>query len=609
MSNSKAKLDSSMVSFREVWSLLWERLGSSRLLLIVAMLLGIGEAIIMMLFPVIVDIYFNQMELQNFEVIQQLLVVCTVIFFSVTLVSLLSEYLKQITTTQLNMDITLKLADEAQRLPLERATATHSSDLVQRVTHDTKGLIWLLSLVLDKMGNQVLIFLMAAAYMIWLNWQIAIVVLIVTPLILISSHLLRHHLRRIGHQIAEQEAIVRQCQQDMLQAMETIKAYGIGDWMKKRFVREKEHLNKLYMSRMWWQQAVTATSASLTHLVIFVTLFVVAWLAIQGSMNMGALMAFFILIWRISSPLQNIASQWGEIQGILGSAVRILALWRVEKEPHKRVELVSTGEESSLSWQAVSFAYQENAALQAEDAYQQSDTAAASQAEDAKLLLDNFSLELPAGSFTALVGPSGSGKSTVAKIAAGLLFPNQGQFIFGDGLSPQENAELARQRIAYVPQSPYLFSGSIRQNLLSVRPTATEEELLEATQLAEAHSFIENLPDGYETKLSEHGNSLSGGQKQRLAIAIAIVADRPIWIFDEATSALDLETEKKVMSRLLARARERKSTFLVVAHRLATVQEADRIIVMEKGIIHQQGKHEELLKAKKGLYQQMMGVV
>ncbi|MBO9598977.1 MAG: ATP-binding cassette domain-containing protein [Cohnella sp.] len=219
-------------------------------------------------------------------------------------------------------------------------------------------------------------------------------------------------------------------------------------------------------------------------------------------------------------------------------------------------------------------------------------------------MLRRISLDIHPGSFTAIVGPSGGGKSTVAKLAAGLLFPGEGDVRIG-GASTLTNAEYARAIVSYVPQTPYLFSGTIRENLLMVKPEATEQEMIAASSAAQAHEFVMSLPEGYDTSLKEHGSTLSGGQRQRLAIARAILADRMIWILDEATSALDLDTERRVMEAILSRTREQGRTLIVVAHRLTTVQDADTILVMKDGAIVQEGNHRTLTTLRSGLYSEL----
>lgn len=601
MNNTKT-LNYSTPRLQDVWSLLWDRLGSKRMLFIIGLLFSLAQSISMMLDPLFVNIYFNQLELREYDNIQLLVVISTTAFLILVVVAMLGEYLKQISMSKLNIDLMLELVDEAQRLPIERAQASHSSDLVQRVTHDTYRTTRLLSITMDNMVDQFVMFMLASIYMLWLNWKIALTILTISPLMLLASHLLRHQIRRIGRDVAEQEAVVRQCQQDALQGLEIIRAYGIADWMRDRFVEERARLNTLYMRRTWWYQTISLLTLSFSNLMIIGTVLVVGWLAINKSMALGTLIVYFTLIWRINSPLQSLGNLWGQVQESLGASVRIFALWQAEKEPGNGETATSVLSGSNgICLQNVHFEYLEHSGLQ--DAGAQVDDPKQEEFYDGKGL-ENFDLQVIPGSFVAIVGPSGSGKSTVAKLAAGLLFPSEGEIRVG-GLNPLEDAERARRMVAYVPQVPYLFSGTIRDNLTIARPEVGEDAMIEAARMAQAHDFIKMLPKGYDTEISEHGNSLSGGQQQRLAIARALLAHRPIWIFDEATSALDTSTEYEIMKVLRQSVKEDGRTLLVIAHRLTTIQDADHIVVMEKGSIQQQGRHVDLWNDSEALYRQL----
>lgn len=593
---------------RQLLAFLWSRLGTNRKPFLGSVVLSLSDTIGMMIVPLFLEIYFNQLELGQIGYINRLILFMLLVIIFLTGTSIWGHYLKQNTASSLHRDITVELADEAQRLTLQQATATHTADLTQRIQEDSGKSSWIISTVFHTIGNQLFMLLLAIIYMLILQWQISLAIFILMPLGIIGSHLLRHKLTRIGLEINEQQAIVRQCQQDALQGMETIRAFGVENWMQNRFVIEREQLNKLFMRRMWLQQLVNTLSVSLSLLVTWGSILAAAFIAIQGHLQVGALMAIFILVWRVYNPLQNLGKLWGEIQENLGSAARITALWRAEKEPAAAAAIRShqqnDASQSAVSLSNLSFNYKENAALQTN-----ADKASTEKSnnEESEALLQNISLKLASGTFTAIVGPSGSGKSTIAKLSAGLLLPDEGDIII-HGTDPKLNMEHARQFIAYVPQSPYLFSGTIRDNLLVGNPNASEADMVEAAQVAAAHSFIEALPNGYNTSLKEHGGSLSGGQRQRLAIARALLADRPLIILDEATSALDTDTERIVMEAVIRHVRDHKRTLLIIAHRLTTVQDADRIIVMEAGQIQEEGTHHQLL-GKDGLYSKLWAIM
>jgi len=594
---------SAVPKLRQLLALLWSRLGSKRGIFILSAILTLSETILMMIVPYILEIYYNQLELRNIDFINALLLATFIITVVLISTNLWGYYLKQNTISALHRDIAVELADEAQRLPLQQATATHTADLTQRIQEDSGKSSWVISAVFHGMGSQVVMLVLAVAYMLALQWQIAVAIFILMPLGIIGSHLLRGRLSRIGLEVAEQQAAVRQCQQDALQGMETIRAFGVENWMHERYVIERGKLNKLYMRRMWLMQLVHTISNSLSLFVTWGSILAAAWLAIEGHLQLGALMAIFILVWRVYNPLHNLGRMWGELQENLGATSRIAALWHAEKEPASRAEAgTQPASGHVISMSNVTFAYKENAALQSASKEQ-----AEPEAGYAEPLIHRLSLRLEAGTFTAIVGPSGSGKSTIGKLAAGLMLPNEGDILI-HGADPAVNMDHARQYVAYVPQSPYLFAGTIRDNLLAGNPDASEDEMIEAAQAAAAHNFIQSLPKGYNTSLKEHGGSLSGGQRQRLAIARALIADRPLLVLDEATSALDTDTERSVMESVIRYTREHGRTLLIIAHRLTTVQDADRIIVMESGEIREEGTHRELLRHD-GLYSKLWSIM
>jgi len=581
----------------DVWALTWQRLGPRRLAYAAGLILSLSQSLIMMLDPFIINLVFNALEAREFADVRLIVAAGTAVFFFLTGTFLVGEYLKQDALNGLNAGLMAQAADEAQRLPLEYAQSAHSSDLVQRAAHDTQRMTGILNLLLDRMADQAAMFAMAAAYLLALNWRIALPLLAVSPLILAAGRLIRRRLKAIGSETAEQEAAVRLCLQDALQNLEIVRALGAEDWMTERFARERTRLNRLYARRTWWQQAVMLTTTSLSNLIILVTMLVVGLLAIRGEMALGSLMVYFALVWRINGPLESIGQIWGQVQEQIGASGRVFRLLKAEKEPQAVAgeAPAPSPAQGGLTMNGVSFRYRRFAEPLL--------PAGPSPAADDEWTVRSIDLELAPGTFTALVGPSGSGKSTVAKLAAGLLFPHSGRIRIC-GLDPREDAEAARALVAYVPQTPHMFGGTIRDNIAVGRPGASDEDVTAAARAAMAHPFIVGLPDGYDTVIREHGRTLSGGQKQRIALARAVLSGRPVWILDEATSALDAETEREIIAMLL-RLKATGHAILFVAHRLAAVTGADEIVVMQAGSVAQRGTHEELLRDRQGLYRRL----
>lgn len=298
----------------------------------------------------------------------------------------------------------------------------------------------------------------------------------------------------------------------------------------------------------------------------------------DGTMTIGQLIAFQMLARQGSEPLYRLSGIWQQVQQAL------LSVQRLGDIMNARCEVMS-GErrkklQGSIEFNNVSFYYD---------------------AESAPAV-DNVSFKLQAGQSVGIVGPSGSGKSTIAKLVEQLYLPFSGEVLIDGIPAGKLDKHWLRSRIGVVQQESVLFRGSVRDNIAFSRPGAGTEQVMQAAELAGAHEFILELPDGYDTQVGEQGNRLSGGQRQRVAIARALLANPEIIIFDEATSALDYQSERIVMNNLKRIASGR--TLLMVAHRLSSVRDCDCILVMEKGRMVEAGNHQQLME-KQGLYYSM----
>jgi len=572
------------VSHLRVIQDMWYRLGNWKSLYIIAISLHFTQSAFHIGAIFVNDKIFTLLSKGDFESVKMLLVWSSVALIVLFVSFTFADYLKQIVLTAVNRDYALDLADHAQRLPLATTECMHSGDLFQRISRDSGSPSSVLSQSVDQMVPQIVIILLSSFYMINIYWPLAIMVLVFTPIMLLIGHFIRKKLQKVGRQVADQEAIVRTRLQDSMQNMEVIRVYMLEQFFLSQFVVEKKKLNSLYMKSMFLNVTSTALSYSVA---MFLTLFCVAIVAILASQNLvdvGQVIAFFMLIWRVNNPMRRIGELLGAIKQNLGIAERAYNLLNLEKEPLKHIDDEPLENDLSLKMHEINFSYNLTNSITT------SETA----------LLHRFSFHAEKGNFIAIVGASGSGKSTVGKLLAGLYFPEVGEVNIKGRLT-SENAELARSIVAYVPQTPYLFSGTILENIRLGNPKASDEEVQQAAKDSQAHDFICELPDTYNTILSEHGISLSGGQRQRIAIAQTLVSNRPIWILDEATSALDQDTEKAVMNAILKQ--KENHIVIVIAHRLSTVLKADRIYVMENGHIKEIGTHEMLMNQHESTYQ------
>jgi ATP-binding cassette subfamily B protein len=302
-------------------------------------------------------------------------------------------------------------------------------------------------------------------------------------------------------------------------------------------------------------------------------------LVIQDQLTIGQFVAFNMLIGRVLDPILSLANLWDELQEVLISVERLDDVFSAETEedPEKSL-LVMPLIRGEVRFDNVTFRYNED--------------------ED-RNTLQNLTFTVKSGQTVAIVGRSGSGKSTLVKLLQGLYHPSSGH-IYIDGhdichVSPHS----LRSQLGVVPQECYLFSGTILENITLYRSEYSLEQALEVAKLAEAHAFIQSMPLGYNTKVGERGANLSGGQRQRIAIARALLGEPRILLLDEATSALDTESERRFQQNLVRLCRDR--TTFIIAHRLSTVRNADCILVLDRGILVEQGNHETLMK-QQGLY-------
>lgn len=477
-------------------------------------------------------------------------------------------------------DLQMSLFSHLLRLPARFFSERHSGDLVARLTQDAYGVEGAVGTNLIYLLRMPLLALTALIYLLFLHWQMALLCLFIAPAALLTGGLFGRRVRDNGRQLQTKLGKVNALLHDVFSGFIVIRTFAL----ERKLVNKFETLasDVLQMERkearlIGWLQAGSGT---LSLVAFYASLGLGAYYVTLGNLTIGSMFAFVTLMQYMVYPFSGFAQQWGGLQRSLASIERI---WNVLDEKPDQTNspsyIAPPPLHSGISLDGLIFSY-----------------------EEGKNVINRLDLFIPAGSTAAIVGPSGAGKSTLFRLLVGLHPPTGGSVHFDGYRLTAADPDLWRSYLAYVPQEPYLFADTIRENIADGRPDATDSEIENAARIANAHDFIMALPKGYSTEVRERGEDLSGGQKQRITIARALLKDAPILLLDEATSSLDVATEESV-KEALNRLRKGRTT-LMIAHRLSTVREADQILVMDKGSIVERGTHDQLLK-QDGWYSQL----
>ena len=455
-----------------------------------------------------------------------------------------------------------------------------TGEVLSRLTTDIALVETLLTTSVSFALRNFLTLLGGTAMLFVVSPKLTGLVLLLAPLLIGPIFLIGRRVRKLTVASQDRFAGAVGFAGESVDAIETVQAFGRSTSAITRFGAAVEAAFAASLARMKVRAGMTA----FVIVVMFGGVTLVLWLGAQdviaGSMSPGSLLQFVLLSVFVAGAVGALGESWGDVQKAAGAMERIDELMKAEPgiAPPEAPSVLPVPPRGELSMSAVEFAYPGRPDLPA---------------------LKGFSLTVRPGETVALVGPSGAGKSTVFRLLLRFYDPQSG-LVSVDGVDVRAaDPTEVRNRFAWVSQEAPLFSGSAADNIRFGREDATDDEVRVAAEEAQALGFIEALPEGFDTPLGERGKSLSGGQRQRVAIARALVRDAPILLLDEATSALDAENERLVQAAL-DQAMESRTT-LVIAHRLATVLRADRIVVMEDGRVAEEGTHAELI-AKGGLY-------
>lgn len=488
----------------------------------------------------------------------------------------LGVYIMNLIIKKAMLDIKLRTFAHIEKLPISYHEGNHSGDIISRMTNDLNSIEFLFGRSLFNLFQALFYGIAALITIFTLNWYMAILIVVIG---LISARVNVYFvkpIRSISDKIHYTMSLLTQNLQDVLAGFRTIKMFGIGDIIIGKYVKENGNLAQSSLDNNRLRSEIDGINSLLSMFSIIGVFAVGSLLAFNKVVDFGTVVAIITLQNGVSQMFLSVGNFFVEIQNSLSGAARVIDLLNQGVEP-ERYDVKGTSDENGMVvLRDVSFAYDKK------------DKA-----------LDDVSITVPEGKVVALVGPSGGGKSTLIKLLMGFYQPESGYININGRPMGEYTLNQLRDLIAYVPQNSYLFDGTIAENIRYGKPDATMEEVIHAARLANAHDFIMEQPNGYETMVGEGGAKLSGGERQRIAIARALLKNAPILLLDEATSSLDSENERLVQEALNVLMKGR--TVIVVAHRLSTIKNADMIYVIKDGRVVEKGSHDELMD-KKGVY-------
>ena len=504
-----------------------------------------------------------------------------VVTVCMNLFSNLFRYASAMTVERLRVNTIQRMREEMYSRVLEMNVGFFSDqrkgDIMSKITQDVMVVQYCITNTLQVAFRDPFLIVGYLALMIGISWELSLFAIVFLPIVgLIIGRIvkkLRHPAKRSQERMADMVSML----DESLSGMKIVKGYNATKFIINKFKGINKHFSELVISMAKRQQLASPMSEFLGITAVAIILVFGGTLEAKGLINGAGFIAFIAAFSQITRPLRSFIDQFANINQGVAAGERIFTIIDAESEVKDKEDAVEfDGLKESIELRNVDFSY-----------------------DGERKVIDDVSITIRKGETIALVGASGGGKSTLSELIPRFYDVTRGDVLFDGVPVSKYKQESLRQKMSIVSQETVLFNDTIEGNILMGRPTATHDEVVEASKVANAHTFITESPEGYDTNIGDRGTKLSGGQRQRLSIARAVLKNPEILILDEATSALDTESEKLVQGALTNLLEGRTS--IVIAHRLSTIYNADRIYVIDNGRIAEQGTHQELLD-KGGIY-------
>jgi ATP-binding cassette subfamily B protein len=516
----------------------------------------------------------------DFKGIMQIITIILITVGAVAAIQWIMNVINNKITFSIIRDIRKDAFDKLQILPVNYVDTHSTGDIVSKVISDVDQFADGLLMGFTQFFTGVMTILGTLVFMFIYDWKITLVVVLVTPL----SFFVASFVSKKTYSMFKKQSEARGEQTGLIDEIigneKIVQAYGREDESLETFDEINERLRKYSLKAIFFSSLTNPSTRFINNIVYALVIFIGAFTVIGGGITVGALSALLSYANQYMKPFNEISGVITELQNAVACAGRVIDL--IEEEPvtpdEQDVLVVNEGE-GKIELKNVSFSYTKE-----------------------KKLIENLNLKVKPGQKVAIVGPTGCGKTTVINLLMRFYDVNEGGIMVEDKDIRKITRKSLRENYGMVLQETWLKSGTIRDNIVTGKPDATDEEVIAAAKAAHAHGFIRRLPKGYDTVIGEDGGNLSQGQKQLLCIARVMLCLPPMLILDEATSSIDTRTEMKIQEAFGTMMKGRTS--FIVAHRLSTIQSADIILVMRDGNVVEQGSHKELLELN-GFYSQI----